>query len=256
MSKTPTGSTTSTFLIDFCRFPHSAIDGMNKLTRTLFVGATLVALATIFLIPKSTLAQNEPGVAYFGVQGGLSQATFGGESVSASSRKGATLGADVSYNLNDVLSVELDFLYSELGADGVTVQGGPNVSDAYDYQDDAVRVDYFQFPVLLKVTAPIEVVKVRAVFGPSLSFLSGAEENGSSTQTDLQSEQPVTNRFLLHDFGGVVGGEIALPVPVLGGSEVALTGRYNLGLKDVDQTQGFTIKNRAYSGSLVFRVPF
>lgn len=228
---------------------------MITLKRTLYTSLTLAALASFVLIPHAVQAQNEPGVAYFGLQGGISQATLSNGSVSATSRQGGMGGIQVSYNLNEVLSVELDALYSQRGAEDVTVQGGPNVSDAFNYDNDAIRITYFQFPVLLKVTAPIEVVKVRALLGPSISFLSGADENGNSRQIDLQSEQPVSDRFLLYDFEGVVGGEIGLPVPALGGSEVALRGQYDFGFKNIDQTQGFTLKNRSYSGSLIFRIP-
>lgn len=228
---------------------------MDRLTQTLFASLTLMAFVAFIVTPHSTHAQDEPGVAYFGVQGGLNQASFEGGSA-ASSRQGNTVGVQASYNVNEVFSVEMDFLYAQMGANGVTISGGGNVSDAYDYQNDDVSVSYYHFPALFKLTAPIEFVKARALAGPAISFLAGAEENGTSIQGDLQSEQPVTNRYLLYDFGGVVGGEIALPVSALGESEVALTGRYYVGFTNVDQTQDFSLKNRSFSGSLIFRIPF
>lgn len=157
------------------------------------------------------------------------------------------------YNINEALSAEMDFEYIQRGADAVSATGGVSVSDAFDLSDDEFTVDYLQFPVLLKLTAPIEQVKVRALAGPSVSFLVDAEQNGDSFQRAIQSELPVENRFLLYDISGVVGGELALPVPGLANSEVALDGRYTFGFINVDQTQGFEINNRALTGSLMFR---
>ncbi|MFB6272976.1 MAG: porin family protein [Salinibacter sp.] len=216
----------------------------------------LLVVGSLVLVPRSTQAQNQPGALYVGLQGGISQSSFTGDGVSSNSRQGLTGGIHFMYNINEALSVEFDFLYTERGANSITAQGGPDVSDAYDLAGDRMTIDYYDFPVLFKLTAPIEAVKVRAFVGPSISFLAGATENGNTVQKDLQSEVPVTDRFLLYDLGGVVGGEIAVPLPGVANGELAVDGRYTIGYSNVDQTQDFTLKNRSLSGSLVFRYKF
>jgi hypothetical protein len=145
-------------------------------------------------------------------------------------------------------------VYTERGADGVTTSGAPNTSSpAFDYDDDRLSINYYDFPLLVKVTAPLEAVKLRAMAGPALSFVRSAEENGRSTQRNIESTPPVERRFLLYDFSGVVGGELAVPFPGVVNGEVALDGRYTFGLDNIDQTQGFELKNRTLSGSLIFR---
>jgi hypothetical protein len=160
----------------------------------------------------------------------------------------------LQYHVNEALSVELGALYTERGADAVTSSGAPNASSpAFDYDDDRLTVNYYDFPLLVKLTAPFEAVKVRAMAGPALSFLQSAQENGSSFQRSIESTPEVERRFLLYDFSGVVGGEIAVPFPGFVDGEVALDGRYTFGFDNIDQTQGFELKNRTLSGSLVFR---
>lgn len=226
---------------------------MNKLTQTLFVSLAALALAAFTLGPMPAQAQNEADEIYFGVQGGLAQTSYSGTGTDASSRQGFSGGVHVMYNINEALSAQLDVEYTERGATSITASGGNNVSDAFDLSGDEFQVEYLSFPLLLKLTAPIEQVKVRAMAGPSISFLVDATQNGSDIQRNIQSQLPVTNRFLLYDVAGVVGGELAFPLPGLANSEIAVDGRYSFGLVNVDQTQGFELNNRSFSGSLLFR---
>lgn len=226
---------------------------MNKLTQSLFATLTVFAFAVFFLSPTEVKAQNEPGRVYFGVQGGLAQSSFSGSGTESSGLQGYSAGAHFMYHINEVLSAEMDFLFTRRGADGVNAASGPNVSNAYDLSDADVELTYYDFPLLLKLTAPIEQVNLRAMAGPAISFQTGATINGEEIQRQLQSEARVQNRFLLYDVFGVVGGEIALPVPGLAQSEVAIDGRYSFGLKNVEQTQDMEMKNRSLSGSLIFR---
>lgn len=225
---------------------------MDKATHSLLTGLAILVSAIIFLTPRASQAQ-ESALDYVGFQGGIAQTTFG--QIDSESRQGFTGGLQFIIGVNEVLSVELDALYSRKGAKGINAQGGQNVSDAFDYSDTEIELTYAEFPLMLKITAPIDVVKVRAMAGPKFSIMNNALQNGSETITQLQSQQPVDTRFLDYDIGAVFGGEVALPLPVLGGSEVALVGRYDLGLKNIDTIQGFEAENRSFSGSLAFRIP-
>jgi hypothetical protein len=227
---------------------------MTTLTRTLVATFVLLLGLAFMMGPPSATAQNQPGELSIGIQGGLTQSQLTGDGVNASSRQGYSGGVNFQYHINEALSVELGALYTERGADAVTASATANTSSpAFNYNDDQVTINYFDFPLLVKLTAPFEAVKVRAVAGPALSFLRSAEENGRSTQRSIESTPEVERRFLLYDFAGVVGGEIAVPLPGLVNGEVALDGRYTFGLDNIDQTQGFELKNRTLSGSLVFR---
>jgi hypothetical protein len=175
--------------------------------------------------------------------------------VEASSQRGFSGGVNLQYHVNEALSVELGAVYTERGAEDVSSSGAPNASSsAFNYTEDNLSIEYYDFPLLVKLTAPIEAVKVRALAGPSLSFLQSAEENGLDVQRGIESEPEVERRFLLYDLAGVVGGEIAVPLPGLVNGEVAIDGQYSFGLGNIDQTQGYELKNRTLSGSLIFRV--
>lgn len=226
---------------------------MDKLTQALFTAFTIFALVAFALGPREAEAQNEAGQVFLGVQGGLTQSSFTGSGSDASGRQGYGGGAHVMYNVNEAFSVQMDFLFSQRGAEEVTADAGQNVSDAYNLDGSEIELQYYEFPLLFKVTAPIEQVKVRAMAGPAISFQTGAEIDGEETQRQLESTPKVQNRFLLYDVFGVVGGELALPLPGLGNGEVALDGRYQVGLKNVEQTQEMELKNRSFSGSLILR---
>ncbi|MFO8098686.1 MAG: porin family protein [Salinibacter sp.] len=227
---------------------------MNTLTRILAGSLVFLFGAALVAAPPSAVAQNEPGELYLGVQGGLTQSQLAGDGVDASSRQGFSGGVNFMYHVNEVFSVELGALYTKRGADGVTVTGASNKSSpAFDYDDDEVAINYYDFPLLLKLTAPVEPVKVRLLAGPALSFLQSAKENDFNTQRSIESTPDVESRFLLYDLAGVVGGEIGMPLPGLTNGEVAVDGRYSFGFDNIDQTQGYELKNRSLSGSLILR---
>jgi len=227
---------------------------MTTLTRTLVATLGFLLGSALVLAPPSATAQNQPGELSIGIQGGLTQSQLAGDGVDASSQQGYSGGVSFQYHVNEALSVELGALYTERGADAVTASAASNTSSpAFNYNDDRVTINYYDFPLLVKLTAPFEAVKLRAVAGPALSFLRSAEENGSSFQRSVESTPEVERRFLLYELSGVVGGEIAVPFPGLVDGEVALDGRYTFGFDNIDQTQGFELKNRTLSGSLIFR---
>lgn len=226
---------------------------MITVTRTFFGTLTAIALLVFALGPSDVEAQNEAGAVYLGFQGGLTQSSVTGSGIESSGRQGYTGGFHVMYNLTDMLSAQMDFLYTERGAEGVNADSGPNVSSAYDLSDSVVDLKYFDFPLLFKATAPIDQVKLSAMAGPAISFQTGATIDGDEVQRHLESNPRVQNRFLLYDLLGIVGGELAVPLPGISNSEVALDARYQFGLKNVEQTQDMELKNRSFSGSLLFR---
>jgi len=233
-------------------FLHHLTNSMDHLKRILYTTFSLLALMALALAPvEEARAQEEPEAFYIGLSGGLNQSSFG--NVTATSRQGHTAGVSLSYNFNEVFSGELGVLRSRRGADGVSASGGQDRADALDFEDDDIRIDYWHFPLVLKLTAPIEVVKIRGFAGPALDFIRTARINGEDSRPDIQPQQSAKKRFRPLDVEGVLGGEIAIPVPSLV-SEIALDGRYHFGLLDADKEQGFKMKNQTFSGTLTLRL--
>jgi len=222
------------------------------LKRILSTILAIIAMTIFALAPTTAQAQNEPEAVYFGVLGGFSQATLDGGDVSSSSfQSGFTGGVSFTYNVNEAFSVQLETIYAERGGKGIDAAAGPSRSDALDYSDATIEVSYIEIPVLFKLTAPIEAVKVRGFAGPAVSSLLNATINGRENQAWLQSNSPVEDRFSPVDLNGIIGGEIAVPLPRVAG-EVAIDGRYYLGFVNVDR-EGFSMKNRTFSGTLSVR---
>lgn len=237
-------------LVAFCS--KLACNRMNS--NTVQTLSFFLLLASILFAPLTVQAQNRAGEAYLGVRGGLSQPTVNGDAIgNADAASEAGGGIFVGHNVNEAFSVQLEALYSTRGAENVEATGGPNESDALDLNGATLSMKYLEVPVLFKLTAPISVVNIRGFVGPSLGFQLDAQINGKDTYEALQANPSVASRFLFYDINGIVGGEIGVPVP--GGivDEVAVDGRYNIGLVDVDNNQGFHMKNEALSGTLSLR---
>lgn len=231
---------------------HHEINSMDNPKRILCTPFSLVILALFSLAPLEAQAQEEPGTTYIGVSGGLAQSTFSGDGTSASSRQGFIGGAFAGYNFTSFFSVELQVLYAERGADDVSASGEGNMSGALAYDGDRITLEYIEVPLLFKFTAPIENVKIRGFVGPSFDNVSSATINGQENLGQLQSNLKLEERLLFYDIGGIVGGEIAFPLPAIV-DEVALDGRYHFGFKNLDQFEGFNMENRSFRGTLSLR---
>lgn len=229
---------------------------MDTLTRN-FTATVILLIGTGFLMgPSSATAQNPADQLYLGVEGGLAQSQFTGDGTDASSHQGGSAGVNAMYNINGALSVELKALYTRRGADGVTASAKPGTSSpAFNLSDDDFTLDYFHFPLLVKLTAPIEAVRIRALGGPAISFLDGATKNGNEIRRNFEAELPAKDRFKFYDLSGVVGGEIAVPLPGLLDGEVAVEGRYTFGFPNIDNRPGFDVSTQSLSGALTVRFP-
>jgi len=221
----------------------------NTLQRTFLALFSGLLLA---LVPLTTQAQEEPGGLYIGVQGGLNQTTLEGETVTNSSFKSNQhIGGFLAYNVNEVFSVQLGVSYYERGGDNVTADGGPNETDALNLSEADVNLEYVEVPILFKLTAPIDIVKIRGFVGPGVNLNKGAEINGKDT-LPLQSNADVDDRFHFYDVTGIVGGEIAIPIPGPV-DEFAIDGRYQAGFFDVEVNEGFEFNNEGFSGTASVR---
>lgn len=208
---------------------------------------TLLMAVTALWVPDATAQlgtmDDDGSPVKIGVRGGLTQATLYGDDVEdAGFRPGFTGGAYLTYRVNEALSVQPEVLYSVRGAKNVDY----NLPTAV-VEDDRVRHDVLQVPVLFKLSAPLEPVTPRLYAGPAVGFLLNSEIDG----------QDADDTFTSVDFGGVVGGELALDLNQQTGGvvdEIALDGRYNVGFVDLGDTAGIeALRTSAFTGTLSLR---
>lgn len=203
---------------------------MNRSLRIAFVTAVLAA----FLPLSSVSAQNTPGTWHLGLHGGVAASEFRGDDVGGSDfRTGLTTGLSLTYDVNEVFSMQPGVLY--------TIKGGDDVGRF----QQRVRFDYLEIPVLFKLSAPLQPVTPRLYAGPALGILLAAETAGLNVYDDV-------SRL---DLGGVVGGELAFNLSRFNRvvDEIAIDGRYSIGFIGVDEIEDADIFNNNFSGQLSLR---
>jgi hypothetical protein len=206
----------------------------------------LASFATALLLFAMTLpvAQAQMGMspAKIGIRGGLTQATLYGDDIAKSDfRPGFTGGLFFTYRANKAFSIQPEVLYS--------VRGGKNVDLDATAAEESIRArhDFLEIPVLLKLTAPLNKIKPRLFVGPAIGFLLNSELDGADADDSFKSV----------DFGAVIGGELAINVGRGTGGvldEIALDGRYNLGLVNLGDTEALdAVRTSALTGTLSLR---
>ncbi|WP_251924139.1 porin family protein [Salinibacter ruber] len=205
----------------------------SKLTASIATFALLLGLA----LPMSSQAQSPVDL---GVRGGVTQATFYGDDVASNDfRPGFTGGVFLNYQVNDAFSVQPEVLYSRRGA-----KNHFSETTSPDLEDIRVRQDVIEIPVLLKLSAPTAPVTPRLYVGPALGFITNSEVDGADAD----------DSFTDVDFSGVVGGEIAYALNKGPLSEIAVDGRYNLGLANLGDANNFEdVRTSAFTGTLSLR---
>lgn len=204
---------------------------LNVITKITTAFATLMLVVGLAM-PTASQAQSPVDI---GVRGSLTQATFYGNDVASNDfRPGFTGGVFLTYRFNEAFSIQPEVLYSVRGAKN-------HFNEAGTLEDVRVRQDVIEIPVLFKLSAPLSPITPRLYAGPALGFLTDSEVNGNDAE----------NAFGDVDFSGVVGGEIAFAVNKGPLSEVALDGRYNFGLVELGDLQGFEeVSTSAFTGTV------
>jgi hypothetical protein len=211
-------------------------------------GATMIrscakafaAVASVFLLSASVRA----GEWSVGIKGGLSVSdAIGVDVVEAEPMLGVTAGIAAAYSLNDMFSLQAEILYTMKGASGThkAFFGGAKEAD--------VRLSYLEFPVLAKMTFPVDwALRPNLFFGPAVAFeIASRAEFEVMGRTESQEIHQHVNDT---DFGLVFGGGADI---VTDRGSLILDVRYTLGMISADiSTNALDLRNGVLSFLLGF----
>jgi len=236
-----------TYRLPHIRLAHSQIQSQSEIMQTA-ISKTITALSIFALVgmlwaPQARAQMGpDPSPVNIGVRGGLTQAALYGDDVDDSGfRSGFVGGVFLSYEVNQAFSIQPEVLYSRRGGDELDLATTPG--------DDNLeaRHDFLEVPVLFKLSAPFAMITPRVYAGPSVGFLLNSEIEGEDADDSFKNV----------DFGGVVGGEIALDLNRQTGGivdEIAIDGRYNVGIVNLGDTDALeSVRTNAFTGTLSLR---
>lgn len=201
--------------------------------KTLRFSFALLILAAMFT-PAETSAQT-----VIGVKGGIGITDFSlsDSSVDFDSRTTFTGGGFATFGLGETFFLQPEVLYAAKGAKSDLGGAGATLA-----------VDYIEVPLLIGAGFNVGSgsVQPRVFAGPSVAFEIGCDLSGSEGGTTVSlSCSDIELETKSVDFGVVFGAGLAFP---LGSVQLILDGRYDLGLTNVNDTEGDeeSLKNRAW----------
>ena len=118
----------------------------------------------------------------------------------------AGIGLDLGFG---IFRLSPELLYVQKGVNG---DGSPSST--------AVKLDYAEIPVLLKVSLPIPSVQPFVYAGPSIALRLSCKTDEVDCSSDTIKDR---------DYGAVLGAGIKL------GGKLSVEGRYNWGLSDLNR---------------------
>jgi len=212
-----------------------------------------VVAAALFVASLAVPQASAQGIK-LGAKAGVNFADVGGSDVSTleafigastKSKTGFIAGAFAEFMIGNMFAIQPEVLYSQKGVkfeeQGATLK---------------YKIDYIEVPLLFKVNIPIEGSKVHpnVYAGPAVSFKSSCKVSGEfgglSADVDCEGQDIIDifdDEILIKstDLGLVFGGGVSFDV---GGAEVGVDVRYNLGLSKVeDFDPPDDIKNKVIS---------
>jgi hypothetical protein len=198
---------------------------------------------TILLAALLVASYASPGLAQMtaGVKGGIDFANLGGDVTDTDSKLGFSAGAFLGIDLHE---------YFRLQFEGQFVQKGMQFTE--EGVDVKFKLNYVELLVPATLTIPMEnsAITPRLYAGPSVAFelscKATGEEGGESESFDCADVPPPDGPFDTKsvDFGVFFGGGVDIAV---GSGAVTLDVLYNLGLANINDTEGetdFEIKNK------------
>jgi hypothetical protein len=198
------------------------------------------------LLPLCALLAAAPAGAqtYVGVFGGpsFSRLSIGDlpDEVDVSTRTGYGFGAVLGRDLSDNLSLELQPHYvtkgAKLSADGE--------------EDFTSRVNYFEVPLILKLSTRGDGVRPYLLGGPVIGFRTSATVEGAGLSENFEDQIKDT------DFGLALGAGVQIPA---GRGALFVEGHYGLGLRDIEVVEPGDepghVKNRGVQVKVGFVFP-
>jgi len=218
----------------------------------------LAALLLSFCAPAAAIEWvrlgPKGGIHYSKVSGGY---TYADSDFSVdegwTSKQGVGLGLFFNIGLNKYLSIQPEFSFAVKGTKGEFAVAFEDVSGVGEYN---FRLDYWEFPLLLKVTCPTGLFFVPFVTaGPYIGFNSKADReayftprggNRDGVKADMAEE--ITS----YDYGVAIGGGIDFSI----GESIMIfaEARYQLGFANIREEVD-DLKNRSLSFTAGFSLP-
>jgi hypothetical protein len=202
--------------------------------KNLFLLFTLVFLA---FLTRPLSAQLQ-----IGVQAGINLTDINmdvttQEGFNTAMRTRAIMGGIISYNFSPVLCLQAEPAYVQKGADAdfSIVESGLNVDIKAN-----ISADYFDLPILLKVSLPTDFIRPYLIAGGSVAFLLGdaklrveeATVNGQDVLGLVPDElREQTLQLKSTDYILCLGGGLTIPIGLL---NIFVEGRYDLGLTNIN----------------------
>lgn len=175
---------------------------------------SLCLLLTVGVVANQAQAQ-----AGFGIRGGLNIANLNDTDADVDSRTGLMVGVYANYLIpNSPVVIQPEVLYTQKG---------------YEQNDNTVKLDYIEIPVLAKFNFITDgSFTPNVYFGPSIGFNVNAEAENDVVEVGFEDSVNDT------EFGVVVGGGVDF-------GRIDLGVRYGAGLTEV--VDGGDAKNGVFS---------
>lgn len=193
----------------------------------------IVTTAIIFSVP-SAVGQSV-GLGLLAGLNSSSVSTDAPEFADLTRRSGIVGGVYLSVGILDFVSVRPEVLYSQKG---VTLNEGGFSFD--------LGVDYFEVPLLAKISAPSSVGTLRphVLVGPALSFVSSCYAYDEEDDEEYDCEE-IDILVESQDVAFLLGAGVDAD---LGPVVVSVGGRYTIGLQTVDaDVDPIDVKNRVWA---------
>ncbi|QKG53227.1 porin family protein [Hymenobacter sp. BRD67] len=216
-----------------------------------------VLLSLALLAGFAGTANAQSGVLKYGVKGGFSLSSYSGsEAGDVTFKPGFTAGALINYGFSDLISLQVEALYSQKGA---LVQ---NYSTAATTNNTQFRstVQYIDVPVLAKFTTGENGKGLFFEVGPQASFLVATRDftrpkdagAGSSQEVEINTDTNHLNKVAIGYVGGI-GYQLTSGL----GLGIRYTGDFSNVYKDgINPLPGVTTTNNFRNSVFQFQVHY
>ena len=174
-----------------------------------------IFVAAMALVSGPAFAQAVTGNVKVGVNFASVKFAEGTEEASTGWKPGLAIGAGVDVPITEMFSFQPEVLYSMKGGKG---------GEAFDDDDEnKLKIDQVQIPILFKASFSTATVRPYVVFGPGIGFTAKAKFQQSG-----EVEEDIKDDVEKVDFSGIIGGGVQF-------GRGSLEIRYDHGFRDLDK---------------------